>query len=125
MIMFLVGIDWLYDFDVVHTPTTLTQSSRGQDLDLHDGELTCSPDSSRKKILEQALRDTGFDDRMQMTSSLAAMKPHSQLNFLCQMDKIIQHVVQIFAPNDHQSVHFALTERSIKTMHKRIEMKFG
>ena len=59
--MFLVGIDWLYDFDVVHTLTSFTQSSRGQDLDLYDGELTCSPDSSRKKILEQALRDTGFD----------------------------------------------------------------
>jgi hypothetical protein len=125
MTMFLDCLDWLYDFDVVHTPTTLTQSSRGQDLDLYADELTCSPESSRKKVLEQALRDTGYDDRMKMTSSFAAMQSDSQMNFLRQMDKIIEHVVQIFAPDDHKTVHFALTERSIKRMQNKIKVKFG
>ena len=115
----------LHDCDIVHTPTTLSQSSRGRDLDIRGDELTYSPDSSRKKILEQALRETGFDDRIQMTSSLASMRPHSQMNFLCQLDKIIQHVIQIFAPEDHNRVRIALTERSIKRMQNKIKVKFG
>jgi len=122
---FLRSLDWLYDCNIVHTPTIVSQSSQGQNWDINDEELNFSQENSRKQILEKALRETGFNDRIWMTSSFSTMQPHSRMNFLCQMDKVIQHVIKIFAADDYKDVQIALTERTMKRIKKKIEKKFG
>jgi hypothetical protein len=83
-------------------------------LDIDDDEPNFSQQNSQKKILEVALRETGFEDRIWMTSSFSTMQPHSRTNFLCQMDKVIQHVIKIFASVDYKDVYIAFIERAIK-----------
>jgi hypothetical protein len=41
------------------------------------------------------------------------------------MDKVIQHVIKIFASVDYKDVHIAFIERAIKKGKKKIEKKFG
>jgi hypothetical protein len=41
------------------------------------------------------------------------------------MDKVIQHVIKIFAADDYKDVQIALTERTMKRIKKKIEKKFG
>jgi hypothetical protein len=83
-------------------------------LDIDDDETNFFQQNSHKKILEVALRETGFEDRIWMTSSFSTMQPHSRTNFLCQMDKVIQHVIKIFASVDYKDVYIAFIERAIK-----------
>ena len=118
-------LDWLYDCNVVRTPTTVSHSSQHQSFHLDVNDLESSPEDSRKDILQKALRETGFTERIWATTSFAAMEPHSRTNFLCQIDKMIEHVVTIYAPNDYTEVRSALMKRSIKKMKERIEAKFG
>lgn len=118
-------LDWLYDCAVVHTPTTFSRSSQDNNVEIDAEEGSGSYENDHRKILEQALRETGCNDRIWMTSSFSTMHNHSQMNFLCQMDKIIQHVIKILAPDDYNSVNMALVERSMKKMKRRIETKFG
>jgi hypothetical protein len=118
-------LDWLYDCNIVHTPTTISHSSQQENFYINDDNLEFSQEDSKKNILQKALRETGLNERIWMTSSFASMQPQSRMNFLCQMEKMIEHVVKIYAPNDYTEVGSALTERSIKKMKKKIEMKFG
>lgn len=122
---FLHSIDWLYDCNIVHTPTIASVSSQGQNVDIDDSERSVSQQNSRKKIFDKALRDTGFVDRTWMTSSFSTMQPQSRTNFLRQMEKLIQHTIKIYAPDHYKDVHVALIERQIKKAEKKIESKFG
>jgi hypothetical protein len=107
---FFYFIDWLYDCHVVHTPTVFSRSSQGQNFDIVESEESIPQENLKKRILDKALWDTGFTDYAWMTSSFTTMKPQSRLNFLSQMEKIIQHAVKIYAPIDYKDVHVALIE---------------
>ena len=124
-VMFSNILDWLYDCNIVHTPTTVSHASQHQSYYVGENGMESSPENSRKDILQQALRETGFTERIWATASFASMQPQSRMNFLCQIDKMIEHVVTIYAPNDYAEVRSTLVERSIKKMKKKIEVKFG
>ena len=81
--------------------------------------------TSSRKILEKALRETGYDDRIWMTSSFSTLQTHSRTNYLCELEKFIQHVVKIFISDDYKHVHVALLDRAMKKMKKKVEKKFG
>jgi hypothetical protein len=117
--------DWLYDCHVVHTPTVISRTSEGQPFDFVNEESNFQQGNSRKRALDEALRGTGFTDRIWMTSSFHTLKPQSRINFLCQMENIIQHVLTIYAPIDHEEVHVALIARQVKKEKKKIESKLG
>lgn len=118
-------LDWLHDCNIVHTPTTISHSSQHQSFHVDANDLESFPEGSRKDILQEALRETGFTERIWATASFSAMQPQSRMNFLCQIDKMIEHVVTIYAPNDYTEVRSALVKRSIKKMKQIIEVKFG
>ena len=122
---FFYFTDWLYDCHVVHTPTVISRSSQGQLFDVANDESNFQQDNSGKRALDEALRETGFKDRIWMTSSFHTLKPQSRNNFLCQMENIIEHVLAIYAPIDHKDIHVALTERQVKKEKKKIEGKLG
>lgn len=117
--------DWLYDCEIVHTPTTTTPFSQGQDHDFEVEESCASEQNLPHEILEVALRETGFRHRVWTTSSFATMQQHSPTNFLAGLEKIIQHVVKIFAPVDFKNVYSSLNERWNKKLKQRIEKKYG
>ena len=116
---------WLYDCNVVHTPTVYSRSSQGRDFDFDDQESISSSDDSPQTIITKALRETGFPDRVWTTLSFSKLQSHSQMNFLRGMDKIIQHIIKVFAPQDFKDVHAALNERWNKKMKEKIEKKYG
>ena len=122
---FLYDLDWLYDYNIVHTPTIASQSSRSENWNDRDEPFDSSQNTSRKHILERALRETGFEDRIWMTSSFSAMQSRSRMNFLRQLEKVIQHVLKIYVSGDYKDVYIGLTERAIKKTKKKIEKKFG
>ena len=75
--------------------------------------------------MEKALRESGFRERIWMTESFTSMEPHSQTNFLCHLDKVVQHILKIFAADQHEDVCIALTERSVNKMKEKVQQKFG
>ena len=81
--------------------------------------------TSSRKILEKALLETGYDGRIGMTSSFSTLQPHSRTNYLCELEKVIQHVVKIFVSNDYKDVHGTVLDRAMKRMKKKVEKKFG
>ena len=81
--------------------------------------------TSSRKVLQKALHETGYDGRIWMTSSFSTLQPHSRTNYLCELEKVIQHVVKIFVSDDYKDVHVALLDRAMKKMQKKVEKKFG
>ena len=81
--------------------------------------------TSSRKVLQNALHETGYDGRIWMTSSFSTLQPHSRTNYLCELEKVIQHAVKIFVSDDYKDVHVALLDRAMKKMQKKVEKKFG
>lgn len=92
---------------------------------MNDNDAELSEHNSHRQIIEKALRESGFRERIWMTKSFNGMSPHSQTNFLCELDKVIQHMLKIFAGDDCKDVHIALTERAMKKMKEKVQRKFG
>jgi hypothetical protein len=118
-------LDWLYDCNIVHTPTTISHSSQHRSIDFTVEDRVSPQENSNKSIMQNAVKETGFEERTWMTSSFTSMQAQSQTNFLRMMEKIFNHVAKIFAPNDHSVVRSALVERSIKKMRKDFDTELG
>lgn len=115
----------MYDYNVVHTPTTITPFSQGQDVNFDIEELSSSEQNAAHEILEVELREAGFHGRVWTMSSFSTMQQHSQTNFLCGMEKIIEHVIKTLAPFDFKDVHRALNERWNQKTREKFEKNYG
>jgi len=99
--------EWLYNFDVVHTPTTISSKS---DTTSYSPTIYSGAARDDQEVLKNFLRSMNYKYEIPVTFSYNARSSKSKENF-CRFTKhILQFIVQIVAPNDSNQVWSDIVE---------------
>ena len=114
-------LEWLYDPNIVHTPTTTISLFSHQDCNYAptDVDTPSSTNIHGKVELKDWLASSNYAGRWRSTDNYSALSSHDQKTFRTQMKAIFLHVLQQLAPNDADLVWEDLidqeTEKTTKT----------
>ena len=94
--------DWLYDGNIVFTPSSTHFSSPSvSEYWPSQASLNRSQQLRQQRSFKEFLLNSGFTDRCEITMDYQSLGRHSQTNFINQMKKVLQFIVeQQLAPND-------------------------
>ena len=95
-------LEWLYDPNIVHTPSTAISIFCRQDCDYEpiDVDTPSSTNVHGKVELQDWLASSNYAGRWRSTDNYSALSSHDQKTFRNQMKAIFLHVLHQLAPND-------------------------
>lgn len=97
------SLAWLYDGNIVHTPSTagIPMSQSDEDYDLVDEEIPPSPKVDTKRDFKQWLISTEYKGRWRSTDNYQGLSQRDQAAFRSQAKAIFRHILKCqLSPND-------------------------
>jgi hypothetical protein len=112
-----IHFQWLYDINIVHTPSISTSDSTAKVLSQSFNDLivkdkqTCLREflqgklrkyrlQSSKEFISSLLIEINFFDKIPRTTSFASLQPSSKQRFCRQSTKVLKTVLGVMSPND-------------------------
>ena len=119
------SLTWLYDGNIVHTPSTagVSVSQLDDDYKLTDDETSQLSQANTKREFKQWLASTGYEGRWRSTNDYQGLSQHDQTTFRSQAKAIFSHILKLqLSPNDADMVWEELIDEE---MNKSISMRDG
>ncbi|CAF5032913.1 unnamed protein product, partial [Rotaria sp. Silwood1] len=101
--------EWLYDLDVVYTPTTISSKSS---TSIYSPTIYSGTARDDQEVLKNFLRSMNYKYEIPVTFSYNGRSSKSKQNFCRSIKHILQFIVQIVAPNDSNEVWSDIVETS-------------
>ncbi|CAF1351392.1 unnamed protein product, partial [Didymodactylos carnosus] len=106
--------EWLYNFDVFHTPTTISSKSSTSS---YSPTIYSGAARDDQEVLKNFLRSMNHTYEIPVTFSYNGCSSKSKQNFCSFIKHILQFIVQIVAPNDSNQVWSDIVETSADSLH--------
>jgi hypothetical protein len=96
----IVLFKWIYDFNVVHTPSTISSQPHSTSYSgIYSGVA-----HDDQEMLKNLLKELKFSNEIPTTVSYSCRSPKSKQNFCRSSKNILQFILEILAPNDFEEI---------------------